>query len=122
MPELPTYEKNLDELDSSLLDFVKGESQKVGNDSKCSSNAPILITGIFKEADCDLDLMKPRGRKRRPAGKSQNQTTRRTHASGDIQNRQNDYLRQQLKLKNKELSSQEFDLLNDWTNLKFHLI
>ena len=53
------------------------------------------MTGIFKEADIEARVVpKVGGRKRRPAGKSQNQTSRRTHVSGDILHKQNEYLKQ----------------------------
>ena len=107
MPETFTGEKNLDEMDSSLLDFVKGQ------ESEKTTDPPMKIAGIFKEAELDSLDPKLGGRKRRPAGKSQTQTSRRTHVSGDLLQKQNEYLKQQLALKNKYFSSQEFDLLND---------
>lgn len=99
-------------MDSSLLDFVKAQNQQV------VQKEPIQMTGLFKETEMvdSLRLLpKLGGKKRRPAGRSQGQTSRRTHVSGDLLQRQNDYLKKQLALKKKDFSSQEFDLLNDST-------
>lgn len=73
MPQNNTCEKNLNEIDNSLLDFVKDGGQVPLQNTEpvnLQFNPAIKINGIFKEVDCDLEIMMPKGRKKRAVGKS----------------------------------------------------
>lgn len=51
MPDALLGEKQIEELDNSLLDFVKdGPNSNI----KQSNVSPILISGIFREEDIDF--------------------------------------------------------------------